>query len=125
MGRKRGGPEMPEGGDPEENPGGADRREDWKDRQRPRKSRIGRCPEFLEEERTGADTFTVPTQGRRPLAPGSTRVGPATLQKKRGQARYGVRHGQRGGRRRGHTGTNTTSTDGWGNRVERRGEKKG
>ncbi|KAJ1198643.1 hypothetical protein NDU88_002482 [Pleurodeles waltl] len=76
--------------DPEENTGGADRREDRKDRKRPRKSRIGRRPEFLGEEQTGADNLTVPTQGRRPLAPGSTRLGPATLQEKRSQARYGV-----------------------------------
>ncbi|KAJ1115387.1 hypothetical protein NDU88_003611 [Pleurodeles waltl] len=74
----------------EENPGGADRREDRKDGKRPRKSRIGRRPEFLGEEQSGVDTLTVPTLGRRPLAPGSTRLGPATLQEKRGQARYGV-----------------------------------
>ncbi|KAJ1125298.1 hypothetical protein NDU88_003730 [Pleurodeles waltl] len=75
---------------PEENPGGADRREDRKDRKQPRKSRIRRRPEFQREEQSGADTLTVPTLGRRPLALGSTRLGPATLQEKRGQARSGT-----------------------------------
>ncbi|KAJ1207216.1 hypothetical protein NDU88_002608 [Pleurodeles waltl] len=86
MGRTRGGPEMSERDHQEENPEGADRREDRKDGKRPRKSRIGRRPEFLGEEQSGADTLTVPTLGRRPLAPGSTRLGPSTLQEKHGQA---------------------------------------
>ncbi|KAJ1215152.1 hypothetical protein NDU88_002761 [Pleurodeles waltl] len=79
MGHNRGGPEMSGGDHPEENPGGPDRREDRKDGKRTRKSRIGRRLEFLGEEQSGADTLTVPTLGRRPLAPGSTRLGPATL----------------------------------------------
>ncbi|KAJ1090330.1 hypothetical protein NDU88_003463 [Pleurodeles waltl] len=62
MGRKRRCPEMQRGDDPEENPGG----EDWTDRTRPWKSRIRRRPESLGDEQTGADTLTVPTQGRRP-----------------------------------------------------------
>ncbi|KAJ1084827.1 hypothetical protein NDU88_004973 [Pleurodeles waltl] len=92
MGRKRGGPEMPRGNHPEQNPGGADRREDRKDGKRPQRCRIGRRPEFLGEKQSGADTLTVPTLGRRPLAPGSTRLGPAMLQEKCGQARYGAQH---------------------------------
>ncbi|KAJ1149092.1 hypothetical protein NDU88_001910 [Pleurodeles waltl] len=93
MGRKRGGQEMPRGIHPEWNPGGADRREDQKDGSRPRMSSTVRRPEFLGEKQFGADTLTVPTLGRRPLAPGSARLGPAMLQEKRGQTRYGVKHG--------------------------------
>ncbi|KAJ1146107.1 hypothetical protein NDU88_012389 [Pleurodeles waltl] len=79
---------MPRGIHPERNPGGADRREDQRNGRRQRRSTTGRRPEFLGGKQFGgADTLTVPTLGRRPLAPGSTRLGPATLQEKRGQVR--------------------------------------
>ncbi|KAJ1118233.1 hypothetical protein NDU88_006428 [Pleurodeles waltl] len=70
----------------EQNTGGADQREDQRDWRRSRRSRSRRRQEFLGGRQfRGADTLTVPTLGRRPLAPGSTRLGPATLQEKRGQ----------------------------------------
>ncbi|KAJ1162628.1 hypothetical protein NDU88_003096 [Pleurodeles waltl] len=73
MGRKRGDPKMPGENHPEQNPGEADQREDRKDGKRPRRSRIGRRLEFLGEKQSRADTFTVPTLGRRPLALGQWR----------------------------------------------------
>ncbi|KAJ1084826.1 hypothetical protein NDU88_004972 [Pleurodeles waltl] len=93
MVRKRGGPVLQRGNHPGQNPEGAGRLEDRKDGKRTRRSRIGRRPEFLGEKQSEADTLTVPTLGQRPLAQGSARLGPTTLQEKRGQARYGARHG--------------------------------
>ncbi|KAJ1176939.1 hypothetical protein NDU88_002206 [Pleurodeles waltl] len=101
---------------PERNTGGADQPEDQRDGRRSRRSRSRRRQEFLGGRQFGgADTLTVPTLGRRPLASESIRLGPATLQEKRGQVRYGVQHGERGGRREeervhGHK----TNEHGWG-----------
>ncbi|KAJ1186923.1 hypothetical protein NDU88_003703 [Pleurodeles waltl] len=117
---------MPRGIHPERNPGGADRREDQRDRRRARRSTTGRRPEFLGGKQFGgADTLTVPTLRRRPLAPGSTCLGPATLQEKRGQVRYGVQQRERGGKREeeGVHGHNTTSTDGVGIGIEKEGRE--
>ncbi|KAJ1208738.1 hypothetical protein NDU88_004121 [Pleurodeles waltl] len=50
-------------------------------------------PEFLGEKPTGSKSPHSPNLGRRSPAPGSIRLGPATLQEKRGQARHGVRDG--------------------------------
>ncbi|KAJ1178820.1 hypothetical protein NDU88_004062 [Pleurodeles waltl] len=46
-----------------------------------------------ESPRTGTQNPHGPNPGRRPPAPGSIRLGPAMLQEKRGQARYGARDG--------------------------------
>ncbi|KAJ1164413.1 hypothetical protein NDU88_004852 [Pleurodeles waltl] len=69
-----------------------------------------------------------PDSEARTAGPGEPMSEPATLPEKRGQARYGVLtrgKGAGGGRRKGNTGTNTKSTDGWGTQGRKREETKG
>ncbi|KAJ1115841.1 hypothetical protein NDU88_004063 [Pleurodeles waltl] len=60
-----------------------------------------------------------PDPGTKTTGPGEHTRRPATFQE------FDTGKGAECGRRREYTGTNTTSTDGWENRVERRGETKG
>ncbi|KAJ1152428.1 hypothetical protein NDU88_005203 [Pleurodeles waltl] len=98
-----GGPGVSRGDRPERKPPGSGSRADLKDRKRRRRRGIYGSLEFLGEKPTGSKSPHSPNPGRRSLAPGSIRLGYATLQEKHGQARYRVRDGY-GGREAGGGG---------------------
>ncbi|KAJ1162999.1 hypothetical protein NDU88_003462 [Pleurodeles waltl] len=68
---------------------------------RPRRRRSRRHPESLGGEPTGADTFTVPTLGRRLMAPGSTRVDPPHFRRSVASPGTGLKTGKGRGEEEG------------------------